>query len=518
MYVGSVAGNVHGYTNKAYPVRTGTTTTEIDVNKYLTVTYFDDYNYRSLLYDSSNFGFDKLQLIGEQATNFFRQLQGQTTGSKIKVLDGGVTGGYTWLYSVNYYDDQKRLIQSVTDNYKGGKDRSTMVYDFVGKILKRKTTHTETDVTWRDVLGVSLNGNKLSRTAAGSTWNTSGAVSSQQLAVGQSGSMEFVVSEITSTKAIGFSDVNSDANYTTIDYAFYLTAASLKVYENGALKSTVAGSLVPGDVLRIERVGTTVKYFKNGVLVYTSLTASNTVLMADAAINTANATLVGVRTSFGSTPHSIVRRFTFDTAQRPLQTFHSIDNATEILLTQNVYNELGQLIDKKLHSTNSGATFKQSIDYRYNIRGWLTKMNDSDLTIQTGDPRDFFGIELLYDQTVAGIGNTQLYNGNISAIKWSKEQGVGTAKENAYSYSYDAMNRITAAAFKEKTSSWNAAANSGFSETGYTYDLNGNIKSLIRYDKRGSTAPMDNLVYDYGTGTTVSNKLLKVIRKVPCVG
>ncbi|CAN5326153.1 hypothetical protein BH09BAC3_BH09BAC3_28490 [soil metagenome] len=510
-YVGSAAGNVHGYTNKAYPVRTGNTLTEVDVNKYLTVTYYDDYSYKAIMYDSASYVFSTTELPGEQAANYFKRLKGLVTGTKIKVLDGGVTGGFTWLKSVSYYNDKARMIQAVSDNYKGGTDRSTMVLDFAGKVLKTKSVHSENDVTWKDNVGIALNGNRLTRTASGSTWGTSGAASRQQLAAGQSGWMEVVTSEISSNKVAGFSDVNTNADITTIDYAFYQNAASLKVYENGVSKATIAGALVPGEVLRIERNGTVIKYKRNGTVVYTSATASNTLLMADAAINTASATITGVRTSFGNTSHTVVRRFSYDHAGRLLKTFHSLDGASEIFLTQNLYNELGQVVDKKLHSDNGGTAFKQSVDYRYNIRGWLTKINESDVNInEAGDPRDLFGMELFYNNQDAGITNSQLFNGNISAMKWSKDQSLGSVKQNAYNYSYDPMNRITAAAFKEKSAGWAAATNNGFSESGYTYDLNGNIKTLIRNDKRGTTGVLDNLVYDYGTTTTASNKLLKV--------
>jgi hypothetical protein len=71
------------------------------------------------------------------------------------------------------------------------------------------------------------------------------------------------------------------------------------------------------------------------------------------------------------------------------------------LLSKNEYNELGQLIDKKLHSTNSNATdAKQSVDYRYNIRGWLTSINNAAVTseAQTNDDTgDLFGMELGYN-------------------------------------------------------------------------------------------------------------------------
>ncbi len=59
-------------------------------------------------------------------------------------------------------------------------------------------------------------------------------------------------------------------------------------------------------------------------------------------------------------------------------------------------------------------------------------------------------------------------------------------KQKAYIYSYDAMNRLLASNYKEKTSSWSTLNNSRFAETGFTYDLNGNILALTRNDKRSS--------------------------------
>src|SRR5690606_41476971 len=58
-------------------------------------------------------------------------------------------------------------------------------------------------------------------------------------------------------------------------------------------------------------------------------------------------------------------------------------DGTPVLLSRNEYNELGQVIAKKLHSEEE-YTYAQQVDYRYNIRGWLTRINDSDLN-ENGD-------------------------------------------------------------------------------------------------------------------------------------
>src|SRR5690606_38086520 len=42
-YVGDVEGNVHGYSNKCYPVTTSGAS--VNLNDYLTATYYDDYSF-----------------------------------------------------------------------------------------------------------------------------------------------------------------------------------------------------------------------------------------------------------------------------------------------------------------------------------------------------------------------------------------------------------------------------------------------------------------------------------------
>jgi len=69
---------------------------------------------------------------------------------------------------------------------------------------------------------------------------------------------------------------------------------------------------------------------------------------------------------------TIEKRFEYDHMGRLLKIFHSIDGAPEILLSELNYNELGELIEKNLHATDvANPEFLQSVDYRYNIRGWL---------------------------------------------------------------------------------------------------------------------------------------------------
>ncbi len=183
--------------------------------------------------------------------------------------------------------------------------------------------------------------------------------------------------------------------------------------------------------------------------------------------------------------------FEYDHAGRLLKQTQKIDNLQEEVIVTNTYDELGQLITKE---TGDGL---QTVDYSYNVRGWLSKINDP-ANLGT----DLFAFGINYDKTTQG--GTALYNGNISETYW-KTKSVNPSPpnnpiSNAYVYTYDALNRITGAT--DNTTHYNLS--------NVTYDKNGNIMSLTRKGHMNEAATsfgvMDNLTYAYNTG----NKLERV--------
>ncbi len=215
---------------------------------------------------------------------------------------------------------------------------------------------------------------------------------------------------------------------------------------------------------------------------------------------------------------SITQRNDYDHAGRVLKTYHQVNSNTEVLAAQYEYNALGQLVDKKLHNTG-GSNFLQSVDYRYNIRGWLLSINNSQLSNDSGttndETGDYFGMELAYNAS-AGTSNTAAYNGNISAIKWKTlGESAGTAGQRSYNYSYDKSDKLKVASFQAYgASAWDKEANT-LNES-MTYDHGGNIVSLTRKkNSRGlsgtsvtsAASTIDELTYTYTSNT---NRISKV--------
>jgi RHS repeat-associated protein len=505
----------HGYSNTVFP-------TDLIKLNVLTVTYYDSYDYQNVINDDRyNYKSDELidQYKYDAAGNSFPGVIGQVTGTKSKVL---VQGNY--IITTNYYDDKYRVVQTVSNDMHGSLDRITNRYDFVGKVMESKTTHTDYGVAWTNVVSpavVNKLNNTLSKVGGKDGW-IAGASSQEVLPAGQDGWVEVTVSELTKNRIFGLSSADTDVLYTSINYGLYMAYSSypLHIMEEGKDRLATQG-LNTGDVLRIERKGTAITYRHNGKKLIPSTTApSTTDLRVDASLHSAGASLLDVRASFAARSTSITRTFDYDHAGHLMKVWHQVNSTPKVLLVENEYNELGQLITKKLHSENEGTSFKQHVDMRYNIRGWLTRINNADLTPdQSNDPRDHFGMNLSYNEPVSTLNNTPQFNGNISAMRWSNSQGFDDVKENAYSYTYDAMNRIAGATFRQKhASNWglpehkdtndNTVTSEAYTEAGYTYDLNGNLQELSRKGKDGIS--MDVLSYDYGTGAAKSNKLLSV--------
>jgi len=276
----------------------------------------------------------------------------------------------------------------------------------------------------------------------------------------------------------------------------------------------------------------------------------------------------------GSSLVKTLRKTTYDHASRPVKVYMNVnDEPNDQLVAQYNYNELGQMVKKNLHllydaDTGPGGSntpdytvatqykgesdlfarnrvvlspnyivtasstpyrarvtaetqaqaetvgkYMQSVDYQYNIRGWLTSINDAALT----DANDYFGMELVYNELDI-LGNTPMFNGNISAIKWKNAgTATGLAGQRSYKFGYDSLNRMKTATFQASSGTtsiaWDKEVNT-LNES-VKYYSNGNIQSLKRNQNlvgligttvTSTSQTIDNLTYTYGAG----NQLKKV--------
>jgi RHS repeat-associated protein len=156
--------------------------------------------------------------------------------------------------------------------------------------------------------------------------------------------------------------------------------------------------------------------------------------------------------------------YAYDHMGRQTETREAISNGNTpapvpTLLSSLTYNEIGQLKTKGLHNNS------QSINYSYNERGWLSKINDPAIAPTAGQ---LFSQQLNYN--TPQYGATAQYNGNIADQSYRVyNSNSPTPGIQNVTYSYDNLNRLTA-----------GNSSTGYSETMISYDLMGNIGSLIR--------------------------------------
>ncbi len=187
--------------------------------------------------------------------------------------------------------------------------------------------------------------------------------------------------------------------------------------------------------------------------------------------------------------------YTYDHMGRQLSHEHQIRSSTRELLSYLQYDDLGQL--RKKYVGNTLHQPLQTVDYDYNVRGWLTQINDV-----AAMGKDLFAFKINYDRLEGRYDNTLLYNGNITQSIWKT---ANDDTKRSYAYDYDALNRIKNSFFRYNEN-LTASSLRKYELRNVHYDRNGNITELDRYDGEGTDNPMDELNYAYG----VSNQLLGV--------
>lgn len=210
---------------------------------------------------------------------------------------------------------------------------------------------------------------------------------------------------------------------------------------------------------------------------------------------------------------TITDRFEYDHQNRLRFHKQQINAQPEELISENIYDELGQLSRKRVGGKAANTIALQNVDYSYNIRGWLKGINNVS-NYQRPFPEDLFHLGISYDTPIVATNGElmPLYNGNISETLWrtsSNEQD----NIKAYSYRYDALNRLEDASFSQNDEFYNFAHERNYEERIKGYDKNGNILGIFRtggYDASGFTMIWDNMDYVHSGNqlTSVTEDLL----------
>ena len=194
--------------------------------------------------------------------------------------------------------------------------------------------------------------------------------------------------------------------------------------------------------------------------------------------------------------------YTYDRRDRLTKQTKQIGTGAIETIVSNTYDELGVLITKNIGGTSGNL---QKVDYKYNIRGWLTDINNAEMDYTDGE-NDLFQYKINYNQSA--IQNKNLFNGNISSV-WVRTKVDNSFK--GYVYWYDHLNRLTQAKnmYYHRPGGWlmGQYMDDSYGEA-VSYDKNGNILTLDRTGElldAQQALTIDNLTYAYN-----GNQLLSV--------
>jgi RHS repeat-associated protein len=178
------------------------------------------------------------------------------------------------------------------------------------------------------------------------------------------------------------------------------------------------------------------------------------------------------RINGSATVTTILTTNDYDHVGRLIQTNKKVNSQAEVIQSQLVYNEIGQLKQKKLHADKTTPTnVIATVNYEYNERSWPTKISSEKFT------------EML-KYAESEVTNKQ-YNGDIAEQHWAHDN---TILSNTFKYTYDPLGKL-----KNGTSA-QMSEDMG-------YDIMGNIVRLAR-----DTDPV--MKYSY-----IGNRLTEIKRE-----
>jgi RHS repeat-associated protein len=216
------------------------------------VTYFDDYANTSHTYQRPNNGSfaptDNPYLEGYAKT---ARVNGMATGGKIRILDDKYDNlnetDDQFLASTSFYDERGRVVQSHSQNIKGGVDMASMQYDYAGKVLSTYTLHKMPNNEFDNFACISKNEYDLLQRAT--------ALSKMYFSMAQPIAINNVYKKLAEyrydvlgrvkTKKIGTNPLNANEPIEIQDYSYNILGALTGVNKDYALAGADNGGTNP---------------------------------------------------------------------------------------------------------------------------------------------------------------------------------------------------------------------------------------------------------------------------------
>ena len=502
----TIVGDTHlYYSNTSFPA---------NISRVHTIYYYDTYvDHDGINLPNTIYG----QTVSEET-------KGLTTVVRTRVLNPLANPGEVdWITTVVCYDEKDRSIYTFEHNaYLGSSMTAEKLLNFTGNVLEDRMAHIKgvnpAIVTHNyynyDHLNRLLShkqqiNNEPLQLIAENTYDEIGQLLSKNVG-GETifdGYVDIIDIDVSAEGVITNTNTNNDwgpslktKGEVRGDGGVRFTALNTGVYYKVGLLSTTSASTNP-------------QYFDYGI--YISAADSNSDGQKDVRVILHSTSPTAVLTGYNANDVFRVERIGQQIHfKKNGSTFHSVtmseaDNSSFVAQV-GLYSHNAQLNDLTLFGDHVNKKL-QKIDYQYNVRGWLTDINDTSVDLVAGwtnnIDNDLFAFKINYDQPIEGSSSLPgdvkpLYSGNISQTVW-RSANTDTQKRG-YAYRYDALNRIDGAYSRKGN---DLTITDAYWIGTIDYDKNGNLLTLSRDGLAAPNDPeqMDQLQYQYD-----GNQLLSV--------
>jgi hypothetical protein len=325
-----------------------------------------------------------------------------------------------------------------------------------------------------------------------------------QAITGGNGYAQFTATETSTYRLFGLSNGNSGPGEADVDFAIYLYAGEVRIKEAGVTRPNGTGgfrfaSYAAGDVFKVAVESGVVKYYRNGVVLYTSTVSPTYPLLIDTSFWSPGATVTSAVISFDPRPALSVGDVTVTEGNAGAV-------AANFTVTLSAPSSGAVTVD---YATQNGSATVAGADY---VAASGTVTFDAGQTTKTvpvmvnGDtlvePSEFFFLNLSNASSTALLGDSQGLGTiadddgpPIENVVWTSLVGVSAS-----------ANSLTKTA---GTSAWDAGAistraigsGSGYAEFTATETTTYRMFGLSNGNTNASNTDIDFAIYLYADGT-----------------